>query len=134
MTKPSVSIAIATLNRRDDLRETLLELQELEPSPLEILVCLDGCTDGSDEMLREFPSVTVIENEMPSGSVYSRDRLFRMARGDLIVSLDDDSFPLQTDFVSRLSELAEKRPEVGVFAFEEVRPEGRDDRPIREAD
>lgn len=128
MTETSVSIAIATLNRRDDLRETLLELEKLDPPPLEILVCLDGCTDGSAKMLQEFPIVTVIKNERSSGSVYSRDRLFRIARGDLIVSLDDDSFPSQQDFVSRLAKLADERPEVGVFAFEEMRPDGRDDR------
>ena len=128
MTETSVSIAIATLNRRDDLRDTLLELAKLDPPPLEILICLDGCTDGSATMLKEFPLVTVIENERPSGSVYSRDRLFRMARGDLIVSLDDDSFPMQQNFVALLTKLADDRPEVGVFAFDEVRPDGRDDR------
>lgn len=130
MTELTVSIAIASLNRREDLRETLWQLQTLQPPPREILVCLDGCTDGSAEMLREFPSTIVIENSRPSGSVYSRDKLFRMARGDLIVSLDDDSFPLQRDFIARLSKLADELPEVGVFAFEEVRAEGRDDRPF----
>ncbi len=128
MTKMTVSIAIATLNRSNDLRETLLDLQKLNPPPLEILVCLDGCTDGSRAMLADFPTVTVIGNDRPSGSVYSRDRLFRMARGDLIVSLDDDSSPMQSDFVARLAGLATAHPEVGVFTFEEVRPEGRDDR------
>lgn len=127
----TVSIAITTLNRCDDLRMTLLDLQKLDPAPFEILVCLDGCTDGSRAMVADFPTVIVIENDRPSGSVYSRDRLFRMARGDLIVSLDDDSSPMQTDFVARLADLASAHPETGVFAFEEVRPEGRDDRPLR---
>lgn len=128
MTELTVSIAIATLNRSEDLRETLVELGKLDPQPKEILVCLDGCTDRSLEVLQEFPSVIVISNEHSCGSVFSRDKIFRIASGDLIVSLDDDSFPLQTNFVSQLTELAEKRPEVGVFAFEEVRPEGKDDR------
>lgn len=130
MTDLTVSIAITTLNRCEDLHVTLLELLKLDPAPLEILVCLDGCTDGSRSMLADFPTVTVIVNDRPSGSVYSRDRLFRMARGDLIVSLDDDSSPMQTDFVARLVDLAGAHPEAGVFAFEEVRPEGRDDRPF----
>jgi GT2 family glycosyltransferase len=130
MTKPTISIAIATLNRCEDLRVTVLDLQKLDPPPLEILVCLDGNTDGSSEMLAEFPSVTVIANELTRGSVYSRDRLFRMAQGDLIVSLDDDSSPLQKDFVARLANLACAHPEAGAFAFEEVRPKGRDDRPF----
>ncbi|MEL6757091.1 MAG: glycosyltransferase [Pseudomonadota bacterium] len=130
MSVTSVSIVIATLNRREDLRATMHELQKLNPAPLEILVCLDGSTDGSREMLHEFDNVRVIENEEPSGSVFSRDRLFRMASGDLIVSLDDDSAPMQVDFVSRVIELANNHPEAGVFAFREIRPAGRDDRPF----
>lgn len=128
MKNPTVTIAITTLNRCEDLRITLLELRKLDPPPFELLVCLDGCSDGSKAMLASFPDVAVLENDYPHGSVYSRDRLFRIARGDLIVSLDDDSAPLQTDFVTRLVNLAGAHPEAGVFAFEEVRPEGRDDR------
>ena len=128
MIASTVSIAIATLNRRDDLQETLQEIEKLDPYPDEILVCLDGCTDGSREMLRAFPTVKVIEHDRPHGSVASRDELFRLANGDLIVSLDDDSFPTQSDFVSRLLGLANSHPEAGVFVFEEIRPKGRDDR------
>lgn len=127
----TVSIAITTLNRRDDLQATLTELRRLDPAPMEILVCLDGCTDGSREMLEAFPEVTVFENETSQGSVFSRDRLFRAAKGDWIVSIDDDSYPVQDDFVSRLTGLAEEHPEAGVICFEEMRLEGQDDRIYR---
>lgn len=130
MTDPTVSIAITTLNRESDLKETLLALTKLDPAPLEILVCLDGCTDKSRETLAEFAQVRVIEHERPRGSVVSRDELFRKAKGDLIVSLDDDSHPVQPDFVLRLQALAIDHPEAGVFSFQEIRPEGRDDRPF----
>jgi len=89
---------------------------------LEILVVFDGCTDGSNKVVAgQFPEVVIVENSRKLGSVPSRDIAFRMARGDLIISLDDDSYPLQQDFVARVSELAVTHPEAGLFAFREVR-------------
>src|SRR5262245_56213774 len=110
------SIVIATHNRRDDLRRTLLRLHALEPSPSEIIIVLDGCTDDSkSEIVTHFPEVHVIENSVKQGSIASRDTGFLMAQGDIIVSLDDDSYPLQQDFVTRVARLAEDHPEAGIF-------------------
>ena len=82
----------------------------------------DGCTDDSKQAVKEeFPEVVIVESPERQGSVPSRDTGFRLANGDIIVSLDDDSHPLQTDFVARVSELATSHPEAGIFAFREVR-------------
>ena len=47
------SVCIATRNRREELRQTLLALGQLIPAPDEILVCCDGCTDGTEAMLQQ---------------------------------------------------------------------------------
>ena len=127
--RKTVSIAIASFNRADDLAATLAELMKLDPMPREIYVCLDGCTDHSRDMLSRFPGVSVLENEVSRGSVYSRDRLFRAVSGDWIVSLDDDSYPLQSDFITRLLDAADDHPEAGIICFKEIRLRGQDDRP-----
>lgn len=119
-----MTIAIATHNRRDDLCRTLERIRSLHPRPHEVLVVLDGCTDGSkEEVVTRFPEIIVTENSSKQGSIPSRDTAFRSAGGDIIVSLDDDSYPLQSDFVSRVLKLAADHPEAGVFAFREVRSE-----------
>src|SRR6266704_2240094 len=52
-----ISVMISTLNRREELRRTLSKLSELQPRPDEILICADGCTDGTAEMVRQnFPN------------------------------------------------------------------------------
>lgn len=103
--------------------ETLERLSELSPAADEIIIFLDGCDDGSKELLEEqYPEIIVLTSDEPQGSIPTRDTAFRLAKGDLIVSLDDDSYPVDRDFVTRLSDLAEKHPEAGAFAFREVRP------------
>ena len=123
MNASTVSIVIPTYNRREDLAETLEQLSELSPAADEIIIFLDGCTDNSREFLAaHYPDIVVLTSDSPGGSIPARDTAFRMAKGDLIVSLDDDSYPMQKDFVTRVIEVAEKHPEAGAFAFREMRP------------
>jgi GT2 family glycosyltransferase len=44
-----------------------------------------------------------------------------MATGDVIISLDDDSYPVANDFLARLGQLFEDHPEAAVIAFPELR-------------
>lgn len=95
-----VSVSITTHNRVDDLLHTLRELGRLDPPPREVIVCADGCVDGTQSHVRrDFPEVRLLENNPGRGSVYSRDRILREARGDLVLSLDDDSYPLEDGFL-----------------------------------
>lgn len=125
MSEPTVSVVITTLNRCEELEATLSELGKLSPVPDEVIVFLDGCTDGTEDMIHtRFPDVLTIVSPQAGGSIPARDTAFRRAKGDLIVSLDDDSYPMQTDFVDQLRRLAEQHPEAGAFAFHEIRSEG----------
>src|SRR5882672_4762618 len=95
----TASIMIATRNRCADLHRTCRRLVELQPQPKEVLICADGCTDGSVAMIKtEFPQFQLIENEPAIGSVATRHRLLTTATGDIVVSLDDDSYPIDNDF------------------------------------
>jgi GT2 family glycosyltransferase len=109
---------ITTRNRLEDLKRTIQVLQQLNPPPEEILVTADGCTDGTVEFVRtNLPSARLIVNVPGHGSVASRDRMMREAVGDLVLALDDDSYPEQTDCLMRLSELFYERPHLAVAHF-----------------
>ena len=119
------SVMITTRNRCDDLGRTCARLLTLRPAPDEVLVCADGCTDGTVELVRrEFSSFRLVENNPALGSVASRDRLLRMAAGDVVVSLDDDSYPMEDDFFARLPGLFAAHPEAAVITFPELREGG----------
>jgi GT2 family glycosyltransferase len=121
----NISVMIATRNRRTDLERTLRILARMNPQPSEVLVCADGCEDGTVELVRaDFPWVALLTNARALGSVPSRDRMLRLTRADVVVSLDDDSYPLEQDFFSLLPHVMRAHPEAAVVTFPELRDEG----------
>ncbi len=108
---------ITTRNRVVELERTLKALDGLDPKAEEILVTADGCTDGTSDLLGGLKSLKVFENQSALGSVASRDRMMRRARGDLVLALDDDSYPEETDCLSRIASIFRERPKLAVAHF-----------------
>jgi GT2 family glycosyltransferase len=109
---------ITTRNRLADLKRTCAVLGGLQPQPEEILITADGCTDDTVNFLRsEMPHAALIVSQESRGSVASRDRMMRQAVGDLVLALDDDSYPEQADCLARLAPLFSERPRLAVAHF-----------------
>jgi GT2 family glycosyltransferase len=122
---------ITTRNRAVDLGRTCRVLWELNPAPLEILITADGCTDEPVEVARcEVPGARLFINEASKGSVASRNQMMRDARGDLVLALDDDSYPEQLDCIARFVPIFERRPQLAVLHF----PQRTDEYPETLAD
>lgn len=120
-----ISVMITTRNRCEDLRRTLQMLRKMAPPPDELLLTCDGCTDDTVSMIqREYPAAELKVNEVSRGSVASRDAMLRDAKGDWVVSLDDDSYPIGEDFFARLPALFVSHPEAAVITFPEQRDGG----------
>ena len=99
----TVSVMITTKGRLVDLRVTLRALQQLNPVAIETLITLDGCTEDMVAAVKaELPEARLFVNQISLGSVASRDRMIRTARGDLVLALDDDSYPEQLDCIARI--------------------------------
>jgi GT2 family glycosyltransferase len=93
-------------------------LRQLDPAPLEILITADGCTDETVAMVKaEMPSAKMIVNATGKGSVASRDRMMREARGDLVLALDDDSYPEEADCIARIVPLFEQNSRLAILHF-----------------
>lgn len=109
---------ITTHNRLDDLKRTLHHVKNMSPPADGICVTCDGCTDGTAEWLRTaHPEVQVIVNQPGKGSVASRDHMIRESRSDLILSLDDDSYPIERDAIRRLKVWMQDHPMIAVTGF-----------------
>jgi len=89
-----VSVIIPTYNRKHLLRQTLLSLcQQTYPSAqYEIIVADDGSTDGTGEMVAalEVPCTINYDWQENAGVTTARNRGIRLARGPLLLFLDDD--------------------------------------------
>jgi GT2 family glycosyltransferase len=114
----TVSVMITTKGRIGELRRTWRALQQFTPPPLEVLITMDGCTDEIVEAVKaEFPQARLFVNQTSLGSVASRDRMLRQAQGDLVLALDDDSYPEQPDCIPRFVTFFEQRPRLAVLHF-----------------
>jgi len=112
------SVVIPTHNRKEDLRRTCEALEALRPPPKEIIVCADGCTDGTAEFLRtRHPGIRLLVNEQSRGSIAARDAMIRGAKGDIVVSLDDDSHPAENDFFETLEQIFKNNLRLAVATF-----------------
>ncbi|RYD63624.1 MAG: glycosyltransferase [Verrucomicrobiaceae bacterium] len=118
MSMLSVGVTIATHNRLNDLKRTLEALRNLATPPDEIWICADGCSDGSIEFVRtEYPDVQLIVNERAEGSIPSRNALASKCQCEILLSLDDDSYPVESDFVEKLRALFTDLPRLAVATF-----------------
>ncbi len=86
-----VTIAIVTCNRREELVGALSSALAQE-GPIEVLVIDDGSTDGTARMVREeFPAARLERFDEPAGIAVRRNDATEAARGDVILSIDDDA-------------------------------------------
>ena len=114
----TVSVMITTKGRIVDLRRTCRVLQQLNPPPLEVLITIDGCTkDTVDAVKADLGEARLFVNPIGLGSVASRDRMMREARGDLVLAFDDDSYPEHLDCIARMVPMFEQHPNLAVLHF-----------------
>jgi len=117
-----VSILIVSKNRKLELEITLGILRGLINLAIhEVLVFLDGGTDDSASLMSEFTWVKWSSSEKSVGASAARAVLYPKAVGRILIGLDDDAHPLNTNFIKITEELFLRYPDVGVLAFQEIK-------------
>jgi GT2 family glycosyltransferase len=119
----SVSIAILNYQRRDALRQAL-EAARSQRHPVEILAVDNASTDGSAEMVRdEFPDVRLVR--LPDNvAAAARNVGVASAKGDIVVTLDNDVRFTTPDDVAAALAVFERYPRAAVVNFMIVGPDG----------
>jgi GT2 family glycosyltransferase len=86
-----VSIVVLNHNHKDSLRQCISSALELEWPLLEVIVVDNASSDGSSEMVRsEFGGRVRLICRRKNSPTAARNEGFREARGQYILSLDDD--------------------------------------------
>ena len=97
-----LSIVITTKNRKEELRCALKSCRE-QSYPHEVVLVDDASTDGTAEMVKsEYPEVRLEQARKSSGYIVQRNRAARLAKGDVIVSIDDDAAFSSSDVLSQV--------------------------------
>jgi len=114
----TTSVIIPTWRRPEQLRTTLERILACVPRPSEILIHVDAGDDETPAMLsKSFANRTQwIVADQTQGPGGGRNRLAQLAQGLLLVSLDDDSWPEDVDFFTRVERHAAENPQAAVFA------------------
>jgi GT2 family glycosyltransferase len=89
---PRASVLIPSHQRRQLLERSLRALCEQTASSYEVVVALDGCSDGSEEMLAELetPFDLRVLSRSRSGRAAACNAALAAARGEVAIVLDDD--------------------------------------------
>lgn len=118
---PTISILIASYNRRADLRRCLQSLAAIHKPIVEIIVIDDGSSDGTAKMVRgEFPKVAIYQADRNLGLAKARNIAARMSRGTYLWYLDSDAELLDPALAGQFVALMEARPELGALGGEAV--------------
>src|SRR5690606_27675631 len=99
-----ISVIIPTWRRTEELLNTLGKLSECTPLPGEILVHVDAADEVTLGSVRaQFPHVRIGQSLQTMGPGGGRTKLMNKAKNEVVVSFDDDSWPVDHDFFGRVS-------------------------------
>jgi glycosyltransferase involved in cell wall biosynthesis len=90
-----ISVAMCTFNGARYLHEQLESIAAQTRPPYELIVCDDGSTDETPEILKKFQAnasflVTIVRNEVRMGSTRNFDQAIARAQGEFIALCDQD--------------------------------------------
>lgn len=117
MTICNVTVAIPTYQRPDALLKALEQIHRCTPKPDEIIVHIDGGDVVTEPVLHqsEFKNIVIITNTVKVGPGGGRNVAIARAKNEIVVSFDDDSYPVDSDYFARLIHLFETFPEAAVI-------------------
>lgn len=110
-----LTVVITTKNRSDCLPRAVASALA-QRGNIEVLVIDDGSTDGTSELVaRDFPAARLVRDETSRGLIAQRNRGARLARGQILLSIDDDAELTSPDIARQLLENFD-HPRIGALA------------------
>jgi GT2 family glycosyltransferase len=117
MPAPLVSIIVLNYKRRDALLRSLDSVRAQEYAHREIIVVDNHSEDDLHDFLPSYaPEVRLIELDQNRGACGGRNAGILAARGEIIVTLDNDIFFESSFEIGQLVETFARRPEIHVVA------------------
>ncbi|MGD9633930.1 MAG: glycosyltransferase family 2 protein [Pirellulales bacterium] len=118
---PQLSVLVLTRNRLEALRDCIRSILGQSLADFEVVV-LDDASDGTDTaaaVKREFGDERVRAFRVPEqlGVSGGRNSLMQQARGEVLVSIDDDAVFTKDDALAKVEDCFAQDDSVGAVAF-----------------
>ncbi len=128
--KSRVTVVITTHNRCEEVTQAV-ESCLRQTEPCEVLVYDDASTDQTTDTLQaRFPGIRVIHSDKRTGYITLRNRGFREATGEFIVSIDDDAYFTSPETLGEVVEMFDEFPNAAALALSYIEPySGRETMP-----
>jgi len=127
------SIVLVTWNQLEYTQQCLSSLRFRTDEPYELIVVDNGSTDGTVEYFRSQSEVTLIANSENRGFPAAVNQGLRVARGDQILLLNNDTL-LTTGWLRRMLDTLQRDPRIGLVGPVSNSVSGPQEVPVRYRD
>ena len=112
---PKISVCIPTYNRAHFLSGAIASVQAQTISDWELVVCDDGSTDGTPELMAGYADSRIhyVRHAVNIGKSNNMRSGFAAATGKYFVKFDDDD-RLMPDFLLKMSQVLDQNPTAGL--------------------
>lgn len=121
-----LTIIIVNWNNKDILQDCLNSIYHTHSvSKYEIIVVDNHSEDNSVELINsKFPDVVLLENDKNLGFTRANNQAIKIARGNYILLLNNDTVVTNTYCFDRMIELMEKNSQIGILGCKLLYPDG----------
>jgi GT2 family glycosyltransferase len=111
----NISAIVTAYERVEQTLSTLRILESCDPKPDEILVHVDANKLECEKAIRAaFPNAGIIVSEARVGPGGGRNKLVAAANNEFVASFDDDSYPIDSDYFARVTQLFDRFPDASI--------------------
>lgn len=120
-----ITVSIVNWNTKDELAHCLESALAQDEVEFEVIVIDNASSDGSAEMVaRDFPQVTLIENDRNVGFSRAHNQAFRIAKGRYVMLVNPDTLLEDHDMLKQTVHFADENPDAGIIGPKIENPNG----------
>lgn len=117
--KLSVTIGVPAYNEQNNIAKLLKRIKEQRQNTYKIsriIVISDGSTDKTVKKVKSIRDkrIRLIKNKKRLGQIYCQNKIFSLAKTDVVIILEGDTFPSNQSYIDQIVEPCIKDRSVGL--------------------